>query len=218
MPQVNLASAQGGSISFGKYLSESLDWGKWSSFSHNRYLEEVEKYSKPGSVARKKAYFEAHYRNMAARKSASAVEHGNAITTVSPEREANDGFSNDESHIDSSGPEVGSEEVRDIMTTAEAQQVETVAVDASSSTSGGENHVAGTGQEEKAGSILEDETLKGSCSQIESSDIVEDVENQNKVSVIELDTSSPSEKQPLKVFFFFFLFTMQNFVFESCGF
>nr|XP_010930019.1 protein WVD2-like 7 isoform X1 [Elaeis guineensis] len=196
--QVNLASALGGSISFGKYLSESLDWGKWSSFSHNRYLEEVEKYSKPGSVAQKKAYFEAHYKNMAARKSVSVLEHENAITTTAHEREANDGFSNDESHIDSSDPEVGSKEVRDIMTTSEAQEIATAAVDAGSSSSGGENHVAGTGQVEKAGQILEDEILKGSCSQIESSDIVEDVENQNKVSVIEPDTSSPSEKQPLK--------------------
>ncbi|KAK8497284.1 hypothetical protein V6N12_000195 [Hibiscus sabdariffa] len=37
-----------------------------SSFSHNRYLEEVEKKcSKPGSVIEKKAYFEAHFRRKA---------------------------------------------------------------------------------------------------------------------------------------------------------
>ncbi|EHA8586412.1 putative protein WVD2-like 7 [Cocos nucifera] len=198
LDEVNLASALGGSISFGKYLSESLDWGKWSSFSHNRYLEDVEKYSKPGSVAQKKAYFEAHYRNMAARKSVSVLDHENAITATAPEREASDRFSNDEGHIDSSDPEVGSKEVKDIMTTTEAQEIVSVAVDAGSSGSAGGNHAAGTGQVEKAGQILEDEILKGSCSQIESTDIVEDVENQNKVPAIEPDTSSPSEKQPLK--------------------
>ncbi|KAF9617491.1 hypothetical protein IFM89_036650 [Coptis chinensis] len=34
----------------------------------NKYLEEVEKCSTPGSVAMKKAYFEAHYKNIAAQK------------------------------------------------------------------------------------------------------------------------------------------------------
>lgn len=43
-------------------MSETLAWEKWSAFSHNRYLEEAEKSSKPGSVAKMKAYFEAHYR------------------------------------------------------------------------------------------------------------------------------------------------------------
>ena len=42
--------------------------GKWSCFSNNRYLEEAERSSKPGSVAEKKAYFEAHYKKIAARK------------------------------------------------------------------------------------------------------------------------------------------------------
>lgn len=62
------------SISFGRFVSESLAWEKWSSFSQNRYLEEAEKYSKPGSVAEKKAYFEAHYKKIAAKKAASLLE------------------------------------------------------------------------------------------------------------------------------------------------
>jgi hypothetical protein len=37
-------------------MSESLAWEKWSTFSHNRFLEEVEQFSKPGSVAQKKAF------------------------------------------------------------------------------------------------------------------------------------------------------------------
>ncbi|XP_028788049.1 protein WVD2-like 7 isoform X2 [Neltuma alba] len=56
------------SVSFGRFERESLSWEKWSSFSPNKYLEEVEKCATPGSVAQKKAYFEAHYKKIAARK------------------------------------------------------------------------------------------------------------------------------------------------------
>lgn len=62
------------SISFGRFTSESLDWGKRSCFSNNRYLEEAEKSSKPGSVAEKKAYFEAHYKRIAAKKAAALLD------------------------------------------------------------------------------------------------------------------------------------------------
>lgn len=55
-------SAISDSISFGRFEKESLSWERRSSFSHNRYLEEVEKFSKPGSVNEKKAYFEAHFK------------------------------------------------------------------------------------------------------------------------------------------------------------
>ncbi|XP_020686732.1 protein WVD2-like 7 isoform X2 [Dendrobium catenatum] len=58
-------SLSSGSISFGRFELESLSWEKRSSFSHNRYLEEVEKYSTPGSVTRKKEYFEAHFKKKA---------------------------------------------------------------------------------------------------------------------------------------------------------
>ncbi|XP_042036703.1 protein WVD2-like 7 isoform X2 [Salvia splendens] len=51
-----------GSISFGRYEREDLCWERRSSFSHNRYLEEVERCSKPGSVTEKKAILEAHFR------------------------------------------------------------------------------------------------------------------------------------------------------------
>ncbi|XP_024461890.2 protein WVD2-like 7 isoform X2 [Populus trichocarpa] len=56
------------SVSFGRFENDSLSWEKWSSFSQNKYLEEVEKCASPGSVAEKKAYFEAHYKKIAARK------------------------------------------------------------------------------------------------------------------------------------------------------
>ncbi|PKI32528.1 hypothetical protein CRG98_047072 [Punica granatum] len=70
------------SVSFGRFMSESLAWEKWSAFSHNRYLEEVEKFAKPGSVAQKKAYFEAHYRKKAALREASNVEEPSSEADV----------------------------------------------------------------------------------------------------------------------------------------
>ncbi|KAL0385416.1 UNVERIFIED_CONTAM: protein WVD2-like 7 [Sesamum radiatum] len=62
-------------------MSESLDWEKWSAFTHNRYLEEAEKYSKPGSVAEKKAYFEAHFKR---RRAAKLLEQQIAAASVLP--------------------------------------------------------------------------------------------------------------------------------------
>ncbi|XP_028801929.1 protein WVD2-like 7 isoform X2 [Neltuma alba] len=56
------------SVSFGRFENDSLSWEKWSTFSPNKYLEEVEKCATPGSVAQKKAYFEAHYKKIAAGK------------------------------------------------------------------------------------------------------------------------------------------------------
>ncbi|KAK4371023.1 hypothetical protein RND71_010498 [Anisodus tanguticus] len=57
------------SVSFGRYENDdALSWEKWSSFSPNKYLEEAEKCKTSGSVAQKKAYFEAHYKKIAAQK------------------------------------------------------------------------------------------------------------------------------------------------------
>ncbi|KAF8088794.1 hypothetical protein N665_0530s0048 [Sinapis alba] len=74
----NLALSQ--SISFGKFMTENLEWGKWSTFSHKKYVEEAEKYSRPGSVAQKKAFFEAHYKRIAEAKKAATEEQ----PTVTP--------------------------------------------------------------------------------------------------------------------------------------
>uniref|UniRef100_A0A7N0TR67 TPX2 C-terminal domain-containing protein n=1 Tax=Kalanchoe fedtschenkoi TaxID=63787 RepID=A0A7N0TR67_KALFE len=56
------------SISFGRFENDLLSWEKWSSFSQNKYLEEVEKCATPGSVKEKKAYFEARNKLIAVRK------------------------------------------------------------------------------------------------------------------------------------------------------
>ncbi|PHT29137.1 hypothetical protein CQW23_31256 [Capsicum baccatum] len=58
-------SWQSGSISFGRFENEALCWERRSSFTHNRYLKEVEKYYKTGSVTKKKAYFEELFRRKA---------------------------------------------------------------------------------------------------------------------------------------------------------
>ncbi|KAJ4843391.1 hypothetical protein Tsubulata_013294 [Turnera subulata] len=64
-----------GSISFGRFEKEDLSWERRSSFSHNRYLDEVEKYSRPGSVTEKKAYFEAHFKKKGMRLPGSFEGH-----------------------------------------------------------------------------------------------------------------------------------------------
>ena len=66
-------SALGESVSFGRFMSDSLAWEKWSVFSHNRYREEAEKISKPGSVAQLKTFFEAHYKKRAEERRAAAA-------------------------------------------------------------------------------------------------------------------------------------------------
>ncbi|KAF9592332.1 hypothetical protein IFM89_014258 [Coptis chinensis] len=73
---LDASSLHSGSISFGRFESEPLSWERRSSFSHNRYLEEVEKYSTPGSVTQKKAYFEAHFKKKALLRQGSECENG----------------------------------------------------------------------------------------------------------------------------------------------
>ncbi|XP_030447411.1 protein WVD2-like 7 isoform X2 [Syzygium oleosum] len=70
----NPIHALGQSVSFGRFVTDSVSWDKWSVFPHNRYVEEAEKFSRPGSVAQKKAFFEAHYKEIAARKAAALLE------------------------------------------------------------------------------------------------------------------------------------------------
>ncbi|XVF02838.1 hypothetical protein REPUB_Repub04eG0208900 [Reevesia pubescens] len=77
-------SLHSGSISFGRFENEPLAWERRSSFSHNRYLEEVEKCSKPGSVIEKKAYFEAHFRKKALLlQGSSEAQNGEDLTCES---------------------------------------------------------------------------------------------------------------------------------------
>lgn len=68
-----------GSVSFGRFASESLAWEKWSPFSRDRYMEDVSKHSTPGSVAQKKAYFEAHYKRVAAARKENAAASNSEV-------------------------------------------------------------------------------------------------------------------------------------------
>ncbi|KAL2515605.1 uncharacterized protein Fot_29576 [Forsythia ovata] len=77
--QENPMLALGESISFGRFMLESLSWEKWSTFSHKKYDEEVERYSQPASVAQKKAFFEAHYKRITAQKVAALLEQANSV-------------------------------------------------------------------------------------------------------------------------------------------
>lgn len=91
-------------------MTEPLAWEKWSAFSHNRYLEEVERFSKPGSVAQKKAYFEAHYKKKAAERAAALSETvsavaSNVLGSVTNNRSCNNflpdsDLANGENHVD----------------------------------------------------------------------------------------------------------------------
>ncbi|GMN42658.1 hypothetical protein TIFTF001_011870 [Ficus carica] len=103
----NPIHALGQSISFGRFMSESLAWEKWSTFSHNRYVEEAERFSRPGSVAQKKAFFEAHYKNLAARKAAALLEQANVASSGS----ASDQSSDENPVPDSDSPVSNSEAV-----------------------------------------------------------------------------------------------------------
>ncbi|KAI8538924.1 hypothetical protein RHMOL_Rhmol09G0140900 [Rhododendron molle] len=94
-------SLHSGSISFGRFEAESLSWERRSSFSHNRYLEEVEKYSKPGSVIEKKAYFEAHFRRKALlSQSSSECQNGIDYQTSENDESENMVFREELEHND----------------------------------------------------------------------------------------------------------------------
>ncbi|KAG7589601.1 hypothetical protein ISN44_As07g018580 [Arabidopsis suecica] len=91
------------SISFGKFENDSLSWEKFSSFSPNKYLEEVEKCATAGSVAQKKAYFESHYKKIAERRAdiimeqEKLLERNASFRPSVQNREKTDNSDNDES-------------------------------------------------------------------------------------------------------------------------
>ncbi|XWS63913.1 hypothetical protein CRYUN_Cryun06bG0142300 [Craigia yunnanensis] len=78
---------------FGRFENEPLAWERRSSFSHNRYLEEVKKCSKPGSVIEKKAYFEAHFRKKAPLlQGSSEDQNGGEVQSCESNAVENDGY------------------------------------------------------------------------------------------------------------------------------
>lgn len=80
------------SISFGRFICDSNSsstWDKWSNLSHKRYVEEAANYSKPGSVAQKKAFFEDYYKKKAllAKENAAAAAAA-ALASTSSQKES----------------------------------------------------------------------------------------------------------------------------------
>ncbi|PHT26421.1 hypothetical protein CQW23_33967 [Capsicum baccatum] len=89
IPAKQADSWQFGSISFGRFENEVLCWERRSSFTQNRYLEEVEKCIKPGSVTEKRAYFEELFRRRALLSQSSSDCQDGVDSQAS-----NDGFKN----------------------------------------------------------------------------------------------------------------------------
>lgn len=97
-------SLHSGSISFGRFENEPLCWERKSSFSHNRYLEEVERYSKPGSVTEKKAYFEAHFKKKGIRFPGSYEGYcGSDNQNSQDDSVENDGYRNESNIVNEVG-------------------------------------------------------------------------------------------------------------------
>nr|GEW98457.1 hypothetical protein [Tanacetum cinerariifolium] len=88
----------GESISFGRFTSESLSCENWSGVPQKRYVEEAKSFTQPGSVAQKKAFFEAHYKKIAAQKATAAalLEQEKAEAAA---RQLNDANKNIEDHV-----------------------------------------------------------------------------------------------------------------------
>lgn len=120
----------GESVSFGKYENDALSWEKWSTFSPNKYLEEVGKCSIPGSVAQKKAFFEAHYKKIAAMKAEAEAE------LLDQQKAAETGPSGSDDHTKDSFEEIIKEEHKDepeskVCLNEEEVQVENLSVNES---------------------------------------------------------------------------------------
>ncbi|CAN6232079.1 unnamed protein product [Urochloa humidicola] len=67
-----------GSVSFGRFASESLSWEKRSVFDHNRRQEELRTLTAPGLVAQKRAFFEEYYKRARHLKAQGATHQSDA--------------------------------------------------------------------------------------------------------------------------------------------
>ena len=192
----------GESISFGRFMSESLSWEKWSSFSSNRYVEEAERYAQRGSVAQKKAFFEAHYKRIAAKKAAALLEQANAAENNASEAEY-------EGCVDNATQDFSETTISDSNVAVEEQQ-EVKAIDPEADFGVDSNwynpnvelNVLESSKvmaELGADPVTKDEVLVENPIKIESSDQIEDTENNNKGTELELRRTTQVEKPLLKV-------------------
>lgn len=197
----NPIHALGQSISFGRFMSDSLSWEKWSSFSHNRYVEEAEKFSRPGSVAQKKAFFEAHYRNLAARKAAALLEQANAEANNVQEPE-NEGGIPDKTTQDSLTVATNSQEAGD-REEVHVQQVNSEAsfvADDNTRTSNVDMERFESSNVEEVEPSAENEILVENCVKNETLNQIVKVDNKEEVKEMEPSVSKQMEKPLLKDF------------------
>lgn len=123
----NPIHALGQSVSFGRFMSESLSWEKWSTFSsHNKYVEEAERYARPGSVAQKKAFFEAHYKSIAAKKAAALLEKTNTATKHDQDTEIQDDVDQEQVVIANSDAKVENFEAENQIPVEDSVKVESL--------------------------------------------------------------------------------------------
>ncbi|KAG5222375.1 protein WVD [Salix suchowensis] len=179
------------SISFGRFMSESLAWEKWSAFSHNRYLEEVEQFSKPGSVAQKKAYFEAHYKKRAAMKAAALLEQANAASNV-PQVEA-PGEAPNSSHVNSEIPK----ETNDVIINEQDEG----SADAGLIQSSDANEFYADEQKDNLQNVKVEgnEVVREKNAEMENSIQVQNVKENENAEDSDITVAMPEEKMPNKV-------------------
>lgn len=135
------------SVSFGRFENDALSWEKWSSFSPNKYLEEVGTLSTPGSVAQKKAYFEAHYKKIAAKK-AEEMELEKSMSPLTPSHNMS---SKEDFSENSSENSTGSSSFND------ERSIEAAAEEEACVTSLSKDVVANEENDDSAGSLKEDD-------------------------------------------------------------
>ncbi|KAF5961657.1 hypothetical protein HYC85_002866 [Camellia sinensis] len=194
--QGNPMHALGESISFGRFMTESLSWEKWSSFSHNRYVEEASRYAQPGSVAQKKAFFEAHYKRIAAAKKAAALlEQANAANNADSEPEFQDQACNSTTH-DSQCTMTNSQYDEQLEVKNTGAEVDSI-VDVNGCNSWVEMEI---GMVEAADSVAENEALVENSTKNRSLNHIENVVNQTTmVSEVGFGESPLMEKKPFRV-------------------
>ncbi|KAE8021400.1 hypothetical protein FH972_007294 [Carpinus fangiana] len=192
----NPIHALGQSISFGRFMSESLAWEKWSSFSHNRYVEEAERYARPGSVAQKKAFFEAHYKKIAAQKAAALLEQENAAANNAPKPAEEEDLDHNISNHDLRMTSENSNKVVDQQPEIKAPYTEaysTVHDNGYCSNAGMDIFQSGT--VDGADLVPENQVLVENSLEVEQPSHLRDVDN-HKVNEMEL-AGTPQIKKPL---------------------
>ncbi|XP_026402701.1 protein WVD2-like 7 isoform X2 [Papaver somniferum] len=197
----NPMRALGESISFGRYMTEPLDWERWSSFNNNRHLEEVEKYSRPGSVAQKKAYFEAHYKAIAERKAAAAAAAAEEAASLAANKDVL------EPEEQSSGMSGGGDmdpELDELCNDVVVDDGEVFNadvgcdVDANVCNSGYESCSFETSKVEEAEPVIKEEILVEDYKQIESPNQHEDVNTKGNDIGVEICIVKHIDKSPLE--------------------